>query len=164
MVAVLLTGMSGVGKSTVLAELARRGHATLDTDIGPWTETAPWGRDGEPERLWREGPVAAVLDGHRDGLLVVAGTVANQGRLYARFAAVVLLTAPLDVLLARVASRTTNDFGKDRSERERIVRDVREVEPLLRASASHEVETDAPLAEVVGAVLRAAGQPSAVTE
>jgi dephospho-CoA kinase len=31
MVAIFLTGMSGVGKSSVLAELARRGFDTVDT-------------------------------------------------------------------------------------------------------------------------------------
>ena len=36
MVAVLLTGMSGAGKTSVLAELARRGFETVDTDDGDW--------------------------------------------------------------------------------------------------------------------------------
>ena len=49
-VAVLLTGMSGAGKSTVLDELARRGHRVIDTDAMGWiveTRTA----DGL-ESLW----------------------------------------------------------------------------------------------------------------
>jgi len=29
---ILVTGMSGTGKSAVLAELAHRGHQTIDTD------------------------------------------------------------------------------------------------------------------------------------
>jgi predicted ATPase len=29
---ILITGMSGTGKSTLLAELGRRGHRTVDTD------------------------------------------------------------------------------------------------------------------------------------
>ena len=32
-----MTGMSGTGKSTVLAELARRGFETVDTDEGDGT-------------------------------------------------------------------------------------------------------------------------------
>ena len=35
---VLVTGMSGVGKSTALTELARRGYVTVDTDEGPWIQ------------------------------------------------------------------------------------------------------------------------------
>ena len=48
MASILVTGMSGTGKSTVLAELARRGFETVDTDDGDWITTV----DGEP--LWRE--------------------------------------------------------------------------------------------------------------
>jgi dephospho-CoA kinase len=33
-VRILLTGMSGVGKSTLVAELRRRGHAAHDADDG----------------------------------------------------------------------------------------------------------------------------------
>ena len=44
---VLVTGMSGVGKSTALTELARRGYVTVDTDEGPWIQVF----EGEP--LWR---------------------------------------------------------------------------------------------------------------
>lgn len=38
MTAVLLTGMSGTGKSTVIGELARRGFAAVDTDDGGFIE------------------------------------------------------------------------------------------------------------------------------
>jgi hypothetical protein len=37
---VLVTGMYGTGKSTVLEELRRRGFHTVDTDYGDW-EQAP---------------------------------------------------------------------------------------------------------------------------
>jgi len=33
---VLITGMSGTGKSSALAELARRGHSVVDTDEEGW--------------------------------------------------------------------------------------------------------------------------------
>ena len=156
MAVVLVTGMSGAGKSTVLAELARRGHAVVDTDRGGWTELVQVPGQDEPEPLWREERIAALLDAHTHGHLVLAGTVANQGRFTHRFDAVVLLSAPLDVLLERVAARTTNGFGKRGDERARIARDTAEVEPVLRARATVEVDTRRPLEEVVADVLAAA--------
>ena len=36
---ILLTGMSGTGKSTALIELARRGFDVVDTDEGDWAGT-----------------------------------------------------------------------------------------------------------------------------
>jgi hypothetical protein len=72
------------------------------------------------------------------GPLFVSGCVANQVRFYDRFDAVVLLSAPCDVLLARIGERVTNDFGKRPGERARVLEDLRTVEPLLRDSATIE--------------------------
>jgi dephospho-CoA kinase len=145
--AVLVTGMSGVGKSTALAGLAQRGYATVDTDDGPWIEIV----DGEP--LWREPLIDALLNRQRDAHLFVQGTVANQWRFYDRFDAVVLLTAPTDVVLDRVRRRTNNPFGKAAEERARILADIAEIEPLLRRSATHEIDTSRPLPEVIDALV-----------
>ena len=38
MAIVLVTGMSGTGKSAALAELARRGHRVVETDHDDWCE------------------------------------------------------------------------------------------------------------------------------
>ena len=38
MATVLITGMSGTGKSAALAELERRGHRVVDTDYDDWIE------------------------------------------------------------------------------------------------------------------------------
>ena len=83
----------------------------------------------------------------------MSGTVSNQGRLYPQFDAIVLLSAPEDVLLRRLDARTTNDFGKSTEERARISADLREVEPLLRATCTHELDATRPVAEVVAALL-----------
>lgn len=86
------------------------------------------------------------------GTLFVSGCVSNQGKFYDRFDAVVLLSLPGDVLLERVATRVTNPFGKDPAERERILEDLHTVEPLLRATATAEINTVRPLHDVVNAV------------
>jgi dephospho-CoA kinase len=151
---VLVTGMSGVGKSTALAGLAERGYATVDTDDGPWIDVV----DGEP--LWRESLIDELLNERRDGPLFVQGTVANQWRFYDRFDAVVLLTAPTDVVLDRLRRRTNNPFGKTAEDRARILADIAEIEPLLRRSATHEIDTTRPLPEVVSALARIADAKS----
>ena len=74
--AVLVTGMSGVGKSTALTELKRRGFTAVDTDDGPWIDVV----DGEP--LWRTPLIDELLSRPRATPLFVQGTVANQGRFY----------------------------------------------------------------------------------
>ena len=153
MAVVLVTGMSGTGKSSALAELERRGHRVVDTDYGGWIE-------GGPEPLWREDRINELLDEHGDGTLFISGCVANQGKFYDRFDAVVLLSAPADVILERVAGRETNDFGKSEPERERILRDLEAVEPLLRCGATAEIDTRAPLDEVVDALERYASSDS----
>jgi dephospho-CoA kinase len=145
--AVLITGMSGVGRSTVLTELARRGFDTVDTDYGDWIQIV----DGEP--LWREPLIDVVLSRPRSGPLFVQGTVANQGRFYQRFNAVVLLSAPAEVIFERLRARTTNNFGKTVHAWAKIAKDIAEVEPLLRAAATHELDTTHPLSEVADSLI-----------
>ena len=151
MTVVLVTGMSGTGKSAALAELERRGHRVVDTDYGAWTE----GEAGS-ERLWDESRMEELLDEHEEGALFISGTADNQSKFYPRFDAIVLLSAPAEVILERIAARDSNDFGKSVEERELILSQLVEFEPLLRAGATTEIDTRAPLEEVVDALERIA--------
>ena len=147
-----MTGMSGTGKSSALAELRRRGLETVDTDEPGWTE---WS-DEEGGYVWLEDRIAELLAQERETPLVVSGTVSNQGRFYRDFDAVVLLSAPVEVLLERISDRTTNDYGKSAEERALILEHVAEVEPLLRATCTHELDASRPLSEVVDDLARIA--------
>jgi len=152
-VVVLLTGMAGVGKTTALRALAARGHATRDLDYDGYSVLvrAPEQPIGW-EMLWDLDKTRALLDAHRGGALYVAGTVRNQVELYDRFDAIVLLTAPRDVLLPRIEARTDNPYGKDAPGRAQIEHDIDAVEPLLRRRATHVLSTVAPIAETVAAL------------
>ena len=152
MIRVLITGMSGTGKSSVLAGLGRRGHRVIDTDHGGWSAEAVSADGSRVEQLWRDGRMSALLAEDGPGSLFVSGCVSNQGRFYDRFDAVVLLSLPAGMLLDRLATRVTSPFGKDPAERERILHDLRTVEPQLRATATTEIRTDQPLRDVVDAV------------
>ena len=140
--------MSGVGKSTALAELARRGHRVVDTDHGGWSQQVPAADGSGMEQLWREDRMHALLAEIAAGPLFVSGCVANQGKFSAQFAAIVLLSVPEDILVQRVASRQTNSFGRTEAELARILRDLHTVEPLLRAGATHEIDTRMPFVDV----------------
>jgi dephospho-CoA kinase len=152
MARVLVTGMSGAGKSTVLEELGRRGIRVVDTDYGGWSHDVPDDAGSGVMHVWDEARIGELLDGPVSEPLVVSGTVSNQGRFYDRFSAVVLLSAPADVLLERLRTRTGNPFGKDLAELRRILQDINEVLPLLRASSSLEIDATRSVDEIADEV------------
>ena len=144
---VLVTGMSGTGKSSVVAELVARGYKAVDTDDG-FCEVLPNGR-----QRWREDAVEALLDTEDADVLFVAGCEENQVRFHPRFDHIVLLSAPQETLVERLATRATNPFGKSPDQLRRVLDDLEHVEPLMRRVAGHEIVTTAPLDEVVATLL-----------
>jgi dephospho-CoA kinase len=159
---ILVTGMAGAGKSSAVQELSRRGYRVVDTDEPGWRE---YRRYPEPidelhrgEFLWVEEKMTELLDSDDETSLFVAGGVRNQAKFYDRFDAVVLLSAPADVLLDRVTGRTTNVYGKSELERAEILSDVAEIEPILRAECTHELDASRPLDEVVADLIAIANR------
>jgi shikimate kinase len=145
MTRVLITGMSGVGKSSLLDELSRRGYRTVDTDHGDYHQRV----DGES--LWREDRIAALLSS--DGPLFVQGTTRNQVVFYPLFDHIVLLSAPAEVLVDRLRSRTTNPYGKDPADVAETLGYLETVEPLLRQAATLEVVTTVPVEQIADIVV-----------
>ena len=148
---VLLTGMSGTGKSSVIGALAARGYKAVDTDDG-WCEPMPDGR-----QRWREDTIEQLLAAEDTAVLFVAGCEENQVRFQPRFDVIILLSAPAEILARRLASRTANPYSKTPGELRRVFDDLRAAEPLLRKTADHEIRTTMPLSDVVTAVLRLTG-------
>jgi dephospho-CoA kinase len=157
---VLVTGMAGTGKSSALRELTRRGYRAVDTDDAGWREyreyVEPIDELHRGEYRWVEERMTELLDSDDDRSLFVAGGVRNQAKFYDRFDAVVLLSAPADVMLDRVARRRTNKYGKTALQRAEILADLAEVEPLLRQSCTHELDASRPLDEVVADLIEIA--------
>ena len=146
---ILITGMPGTGKSSVIEELAARGYRAVDLDYDGLSIVAP---DGE--WIWDEGRVEELLAAEDDGALILAGCAPNQGRFYPQLDAIVLLSAPADVIVERLVSRTNNPYGKQPDERVKALRDQEEFEPMLRRRATHEIVTTVPVEEVVAEIER----------
>ena len=103
---VLLTGMSGTGKSSVVQELVARGYKAVDTDDG-FCDVQPDGR-----QLWREDAIQQLLATEDADVLFVAGCEENQGTFHPQFDHIVLLSAPLETMVERLQTRTNNPYGK----------------------------------------------------
>jgi shikimate kinase len=161
---VLLTGMSGVGKSAVLEELAARGYRAVDTDYGGLSEVVsvppetPTGLSPGHDWVWREDRIQDLLSTADTDVLFLGGCAPNQVKFYPQFDHIILLTAPVPVIIERLATRTTNPYGKRPEEVARVLNLAQTIEPLLRRGSQHVIDTRGPLSQVVTRVLRLVGE------
>ena len=88
---ILLTGMSGTGKSTLIAELATRGYKAVDLDADEWSEWVEVDLIGDPtspestvepgrDWVWREDRIQHLLSTEDADVLFVSGCAANMVR------------------------------------------------------------------------------------
>jgi shikimate kinase len=156
---ILITGMSGTGKSAVVVELMRRGYRAVDLDTPEWShwiDAAP-GDDLTPgdgkDWVWQEDRVRELLLRSDGDDLFVSGCAENMGKLFDVIDTIVLLSAPLDTLMDRLAARTAEGYGHTADERRKVAELVATVEPLLRRSAHHEIDTARPVGDTVEHIL-----------
>jgi gluconate kinase len=164
-----VTGVSGTGKSTIVAELQRAGELAWDADdLSCWrdrqtSETVDTPTEGRPDG-WLDR-YAWVIDADRvrrcrseaDGRVgYLAGGSENEGDVWDLFDAVVYLATDDDTIRQRLAVRTTNDFGKTEEELTTVLGWNAVLEAHYRAAGATIVDAGQPLARVVEAVRRAA--------
>jgi hypothetical protein len=65
----------------------------------------------------------------------------------------VVLTVPVDEIVVRLRTRTSNSYGRAPAERSQVLADRALVEPLLRRAADLVLSTTAPVAEVADRLL-----------
>jgi shikimate kinase len=146
---VLLTGMSGTGKSSVIQELRRLGFTAIDMDEPGWSE-----RDSDGNQLWCEARVQQALDSAGEEPLFLSGCAENQVKFYAQLTDVILLSAPLEILADRLKNRTNNPYGRRPAEFREVLRNLEEIEPLLRSGATFEISSTVPLKQLVEQILQ----------
>lgn len=156
---VLITGMSGTGKTAVIQELKACGFTAIDLDTSDWSfwvDAAP--TDGltpaeGKDWIWQEDRVRALLSAPREGPLFISGCAENMHRLYPLIDRIILLSAPIDTIMARLEKRSASGYGHKAEERARIDELIATIEPILREAAHHEVDTGGPTAETVDRIL-----------
>jgi hypothetical protein len=166
--AVQITGWSGAGKSTIAAELARRGLASIDTDDDPFLArfVDPAGTVVEcpatPDLAWLARHSWAWDPARLDELiraaapatLYVCGGAANELELADRFSHVFLLEIDEPTMLARLdARRDYHDWGLIGDTREHLRRYLPGYQARLRGSGVIPIDAGQPLDQVVDAIL-----------
>jgi hypothetical protein len=141
--------MSGTGKTSVVAELRRRDCVAYDVDDGLSAVDPADGR-----WHWRIDEVRRLLEQGDENPVFIAGCSEEQVEF--TWDMKVLLTAPQEVILDRLRTRSGNTYGRSSIEQEQVLADLANVEPLLRRTADLIIETTIPLSAVVNEILSAA--------
>jgi shikimate kinase len=160
MARVLITGMSGAGKSAVIDELARRGYAAVDLDTPEWSEWVDFDvsdtltpRKGK-DWVWREAKVRTLLLDHTQGTLFIGGCAQNMARLFPLIDKIILLSAPIGTVMERLTARPSGGYGNNEEDRGKVRELIALIEPLLRKSSNHEIDTARPVGATVDEILR----------
>jgi len=166
--AVMITGMSGAGKSTIAAVLARRGLVSIDADDDPVLARSvdPAGHVVEEPAApdfawlaqhsweWNPARLDELIQGAAPATLYVCGGAANELELADRFTQVFLLEMDEPTMLARLdAPSRDNDWGRIGDTREYLRRRLPEYQDRLRAFGAIPIDARQPLDHVVDAIL-----------
>ena len=132
--AVQISGISGAGKTTIAAVLARRGLAVIDDDDDPWLARHSW--------AWNPARLDELMGAAAPATLYVCGCADNELMLADRFTQVFLLEIDEPTMLGRIGD--TREYQR---------RKLLEYEGRLRASGAIPIDARRPLDEVVDAIL-----------
>jgi hypothetical protein len=157
---IYITGPTAAGKSTVRNELLRRGYEAHDVDgdgIAKWFnrasgEPAEYGEGGDVFLMSRQR-VEGIREQARGKPVFLCGIPGNALDMADLFDEVICLVIDEDTMLDRVATRTTNVFGRTPAERELILRHREPTIEAYRAFGALMVDGAQPIDVVVDEVL-----------
>lgn len=151
MKSIYITGMSGTGKSSVIQNLSKKGFTAIDTDYGDWKELSISG--DTPEWILKEENIKKLVSKPLASPVFIAGCCSNQVNLYPFFDHILLFSASLETILARVSTRISNPYGQLSHERDEIIWNFENIQPLLQEGADIEYNTEVMTVEEIASSL-----------
>src|SRR5215510_1548551 len=107
MMRILITGISGVGKTTLIRALRALDFRAIDMDEPGWASSDEFGH-----QRWDVARLQELMGELLSEPLFVSGCSEDQVALYPQFSKIILLSAPKSVIAQRLACRTDNPYGK----------------------------------------------------
>jgi hypothetical protein len=153
----LIEGVSGSGKSAVWEELRRRGYAAINGDrelayVGDPITGEKVENGGHEHHIWDLEKVRKLAANQDDEATFFCGGSRNFKQFIDLFDEVFMLDVDVDTLNYRLDSRSENDTGKSKEERELILRLHATKEDL--PSNGIVIDGRQPLLNVVDEILR----------
>jgi len=158
-----ITGVSGVGKSSVVEKLKEKGVYSIDIDsvrgLTHWFDkdtkqkcewspgmTDEWYRKHE-YLCDKEKLIDFINDTDKD-IVVVAGLASNRSELWDLFDKVFLLQCKEETFIKRIIERIEHNFGKHILEQENILSWYKNFEKETLEQGAISINTDCSLVEV----------------
>ena len=167
---VLITGVSGTGKTTVVSELDNRGHRAYDlegmaeyfTHINPETGEVYEEFDQNDLEMLRKGEYVCdtaklknLVQDNAEPLTFFGFAASNLEELFPLFDEIVLLTASKESIRERLSKRPVWDFGGPPEVQEWVLGWRDEWEDTIRDEGAITISTDQNIEETVTAILNA---------
>ena len=165
---ILITGVSGTGKTTVGKKLQDKGFYVIDIDetegLCHWQEKVTnkiidydveLNKNFIEKHNWvcdRDKLKDLIRSGA--GPVIVVGMPDNIKDLISFFDKVIILQCSSEVFISRLIQRTDNDFGKDSSAQEYILGMYRDFEKEILDKGAVPINTEQPLDVVVEEVIK----------
>ena len=166
---IYVTGVSGTGKSALCAELVARGYDPRDADrgIGGWfrigdgVEVARPSVDGYRTQEWYAvhqwgysvERVARFASEVSDGVGFLCGSGANENEIWPLINKPFYLDVDEATLRERLATRTSNDFGKTEYELRNILEWHRNMAANARRFGIEKLDASRPVVEIADELL-----------
>jgi broad-specificity NMP kinase len=165
---ILITGISGSGKSTIIMKLAEMGYQTIDLDT---SNTCIWvNKKTEKEASYQEGAGPVWIENHRwqvvtpklvdlissfsqEQDIYVSGKVARKqlGEIIEIFDVIYLLKPHDSIINERLATRISNvnNFAKNQDEREIITKNRNKFEQACVEAGAISLDNQGTVEDII---------------
>ena len=164
---ILVTGVSGTGKSTVYVELKKRGVEAIgideNTELSYWVnkktkEVVAWEKDFTDEFISNHDwvcnvPVLSDLVEKAKKTVVVCGSSDNIVECMGLFEMTLLLKCSPETFTSRIKSRVDNDYGQDESTKKALLGYYKKYNQDCLDAGAVIIDAEQSIDEVVNKVL-----------